>query len=330
VTGASAREEAAAWWSRMRGPDAEASRAEFEAWHAASPLHASEYAEIEKIWALAAGLEATRIGRARSLPPRPRLLAWATPPRLVLAAAAMVVAALLATLWPSARSMTGPTAIAHATRVGEIRTIALPDGSSVILDTDSRLQVRFDDNVRMVTLERGRARFDVKADPARIFLVASGGRTVSADGSGFDVQLTPQGLCVLPLRGALEVRPRQGEAAGGALRVVPGQLVRFGAAGAPQTEPAGKGRERWVEGMLVFHGAPLSAVLAETNRYTGRPIRLSHPGLGTLTVTGAFRPVPADRLAASLGAAFGLEVRRDAAGGVLLAPKAHPPASEPR
>ena len=36
-------EEAAAWFARMRGPDAEASRDEFEAWLARGALHRSAY-----------------------------------------------------------------------------------------------------------------------------------------------------------------------------------------------------------------------------------------------------------------------------------------------
>jgi transmembrane sensor len=62
----------------------------------------------------------------------------------------------------------------------------------------------------------------------------------------------------------------------------------------------------------------LSAVLEETNRYSSRRISLGEPSLGAAKVTGAFRPLPVDELAASLAAALQLRVLRDASGNLTL------------
>ena len=316
--GDAAREEATRWWGRMHGPHAEESRAEFERWRAADPRNAAEYAALERTWALAEGLGATAAGRARSLKRQPRPLAWATAPRLALAAAAMIVIVLFVTLPPGRNPGLSFVAEAHATAIGEIRTVKLPDGSSVTLDTDSRVAVEYGDKVRKVRLERGRARFEVRPDPVRPFLVEAGGNVVTAPDASFDVHAEPDGLAILALHGALEVR-RQADAPV-ELRLQPGQAVHFAANGGPrsQVEPAGKGSEQWVSGMLVFHGAPLSAVLEETNRYARRGIALDDPALGAIKVTGAFRPLPADELAASLAAALKLRVARDPSGNLIL------------
>ena len=45
-------QEAAAWFARMRGPDAEASRDEFEAWLARGALHRRAYNRAAEIFAM--------------------------------------------------------------------------------------------------------------------------------------------------------------------------------------------------------------------------------------------------------------------------------------
>jgi len=305
----------------MHGPDAEGLRDAFDAWRTADSRNAAEFAALEATWETAEGLGATELGRARSLRPAPRRLAWATPPRLAFAAAAMVLIVLAVVLRPTGAGPLPVIAEAHATSVGEIRTLKLPDGSSVTLDTDTRLEVRFDDKVRKVTLERGRARFDVRPDAKRTFVVEAGGKTISTQDSGFDVELAPLGLCLSSLRGALEVRPQAaGLSAAPEFRLDGGRALRFTPGGAPlaPVEPAGKGSDQWVAGMLVFNGAPLSGALAETNRYSRRRIVLGDPSLGALKVTGAFRPLPVDALAASLAAAFGLRVEQGPGGDLVL------------
>ena len=61
--------------------------------------------------------------------------------------AAMVAIAFLF-LRPADVAPMSPMATAHATAIGEIRTIQLPDGSSMTLDTDSRVEVTFTDKLR--------------------------------------------------------------------------------------------------------------------------------------------------------------------------------------
>src|SRR3546814_15099617 len=48
-----------------------------------------------------------------------------------------------------------------ASKIGEIRTVALEDGSRVTLDTDTILHIAYSPTERGLQLERGRARFDV-------------------------------------------------------------------------------------------------------------------------------------------------------------------------
>lgn len=315
------KDDAARWWGVMHGPDGDAQRAAFEAWRASDARHRDAYAQLERAWDVSAALGGTEMGRNRSLPLRTPAN-WATAPWLALAASlAMVV--LLSLLWlyrsPSGSSVNIMASVERS-KIGEIRTVKLADGSSVTLDTDSQIRVSFDGERRKVALLRGRARFEVRDDPSRIFIVEADGRLLSAASGRFDVQLAPEGLCLQSLGGILEIRPLGASLAGEpGLRLAPGQslmLDRRGGSAAPVE--SGKGSERWAEGRLVFQGVPLSRVLAETNRYSATRIALADPALGSRRVTGTFRPLPVDELANALAAAFGLNVRRLGDGSLVL------------
>lgn len=318
---ADARDEAARWWSAMRGPDAERRRAAFEAWLAQDPVNRREFERLEQAWEASAALASTRLGRERQLT-RHRPFWQPSVPTISLAAAACVVLIAFFVIWPQVTMRGADTAHMLTLRspVGEIRALPLPDGSSVTLDTDSEVAVRFDATSRRVELVRGRARFEVRPDPVRAFIAEAGGVEIAASVARFDAQLRAEGLYLHSLGGALVVRPGKGAGEGASFRLASAQRVILAPSGRPRAAPApaGKGSEQWVAGMLVFQGTPLAHVLAETNRYSQRRIELARPELGDLKVTGSFKPLPVDGLARALAAAFDLEVRQDANRNLIL------------
>jgi transmembrane sensor len=311
------------WWSRMHGPDAEQHRAAFERWLAADPRNRQAYQMLEGAWQEAAMAGETKFAKDRALG-RHRPPFGITVPRVAALAAAAAAILLVVVLRPAAQNPVRPpveTAQLLQTALGEIRTIDLPDGSKVTLDTDSQVRVSFAAEVRRVELVRGRARFEVRADPSRMFVVEAGDRQVSAPEGSFDAALQPNGVCVSAWRGSLDIRDRGATITSAALfRLAPGQSIALppGQGLPPRSRPAGTDTGQWPAGMLVFHSTPLSDVLAETNRYSRRRIALGDPSLGELRVTGTFRPLPVDALAASLAAAFDLRVGSDASGNIVL------------
>ncbi|WP_052508013.1 FecR family protein [Sphingomonas hengshuiensis] len=314
--------QAAQWFARMQGPDRAAALLAFERWRAADPAHRAAYAEAERQWQTTAGLAGTAMGRARRLPER-RLPLWQLPVARAGFALAMVLA-LLAGLWlhrvPVGQPL--PALVAaedlQASRIGEIRAFKLADGTTVTLDTDSAIDVRFSGEARVVRLTRGRARFDVIHDASRPFLVEAAGRTVTARGTLFDIGFEPGGVRVTLLRGAVDVRgltPAGGVAA--VTRLAPGECFTDVPAH-PRVAKASIGAQQWVSGMLDFDAVPLGDVLQQTNRYSAKKVRLGDPALASLRVTGAFRPVPVEQLAASLASAFSLRVERTTQGDFVL------------
>lgn len=320
------RREASEWIARMRGPEAEMSRLEFERWRARDPRNRAAYAGMEQISRLSQRLGDTPLGRAHLEKVNRRPFFALSGPRIAFASlgVALLIGGGTILLWRDDAPRSAAVAQAStpfATRVGEIHTVRLADGTTVTLDTDSAIEPVFTGQARVVRLSRGRARFDVAHDGARPFMVEAGGRTIIDRGTLFDVVLGREGVKVVLLRGAVEIRDRKARGSGAApiARLVPGQVFADApAAGAAQVSAAPGGSDLWVKGMLSFDGAPLGDVVAAANRYSAHKIRLGEPALAGLRVTGSFRATPTDALAAILAATFNLRVEHDAQGDFVL------------
>lgn len=314
------RVEAADWFARMRGPGASQSQLEFERWRASDPSRRAAYARFERNWERAAALRGGAFDQARRAP---RAFLPMSSRTSFLAVGAVALALLLTTgllLLSANNPLAGraEAAMAIETRVGQIRHTALPDGSAVTLDTDSKVEIDFSSTARIVRLVRGRVRVEIAPDTARPFRVEAGGRRLV--GSAFDVSVYGGVLRVASVHGGVKVGSGRTHASspldtkladGEALRTQPGHV-------APIIEPVEKGQLQWIGGMLSFAGTPLGDVLDQTNRYSTIRIRVQDPALARLKVTGAFRPIPATQLARALAAAFTLQVRPTPNGDLIL------------
>jgi transmembrane sensor len=302
-----ARDEAAAWLARLRAPDGERDRAAFERWRNADPGRAAAFARVEAQWRGSSRIAASPIARTSRL--RPSL--WT---RWDLRLGAVGLGGAAATLaFVALNPGQGPapaTPPQVASALGQIRTVVLPDGSRVTLDTNSAVSLRFTDRERRVRLDRGRARFAVAADPHRRFVVAAGDLLVFDRGTVFDVRAVDGTVNVALIEGAVEVRDPARRALPRPLALAPGQEVTILADAPRASAPrrSGAGAATWPTGMLSVDGVPLAQVIAEANRYNATKLALGDPALGTVRVTGAFRATAPGELAASLRASFGLRV----------------------
>lgn len=317
------RAVAVAWLSRLRASDSANHHKAFEAWYAADPRHADIYDDVLANWesmALAARTPAAQaIGHQTSRGPAPRR------PAIAFAAVAAIILIVLTGigLLRLGAPPTGPAdSIKIASRLGEIRSVTLSDGSRVTLDTDSTLSVAYTAGERRLSLGHGRVRFDVAHDPARPFVVEADGGVIIARGTLFDVDLRGHRLTVSLLRGSVEVRKA---AAGRGGQPSKGQLLRPGErlALVPQTPtgapvPLPDTDTRWPSGVLSFENTPLAEVVAAANRYNKDQIVLADPAVGRLRFTGTFAASNPHGLARMLAATFNLERTRGDRGGIVL------------
>lgn len=320
------REEAIAWLTRLRSSSDADQHEAFEAWYTADARHADIYDAVLDNWDRMELAAHTPAGEARGRLSTRRDTRPVS--RIALAAVAAFVLVMLSGvgfqqlgLFGSSRS--DPAEI--ASQIGEIRTITLSDGSRVTLDTNSVLAVAYTAGERRLTLEHGRARFDVAHDAARPFVVTAGSGMVIAHGTLFDVDLQGQRVTVSLLRGSVEVRNtatgRVGEAREGRL-LRPGQRLALEQRMPPGSPVALRTNEtRWPTGMQSFEDAPLGEVVAAANRYSSAQIILADPAIGTLRFTGTFAAKDAQGLARMLSATFSLDLSHDDRGSIILAPR---------
>jgi len=310
------REQAIAWLSRLRADPSDRDIAGFEDWYASDPRHADTYDALLDSW------DDTALVSQTPLAQQPRQTTRRSWTKAAVAAAAVLL--LLVTgslvLTGTMRRDVAPQS-QLASRVGEIRTITLEDGSRVTLDTDSAVEVRFDGARRQLRLERGRARFEVAHDTRRSFVVIAGPGEVVAHGTVFDVDLRQSRVLVALLQGSVEVRRRAAAGTPAASTLLrPGQQFALNGSkpvAAPVAVSASK--MRWPSGMLSFEDAPLEEVVASANRYSPTQIVIRDPAAGERRFTGTFRAGEPGQLADMIGSMFDMSVERDQADNLVLA-----------
>lgn len=260
-------------------------------------------------------LSGRRAARApmRGLAARPGWRTWT-------AGGASAAAAIAASVFLVAAPVTTQTSFAAA--VGAQENFVLRDGTSVHLNTASRVDIAYSRRERLARLEDGEALFQVARAPERPFIVETGAAVITVTGTVFNVQTGAAGTDVSVLEGSVSVAPRAG---GAALRLGAGDALRIGADGEAGPVAAFDPAQRlaWRTGKARYRDMPLSEVIADLNRYFDPPIMLGDLALGALPVTGEFDIRERDTAVAALSVAFGLETE-NRNGAVVLRRRAVP------
>ncbi|WP_156355585.1 FecR domain-containing protein, partial [Achromobacter sp. 2789STDY5608615] len=159
------RAEAARWFARAHSGEWDAAQEQARAdWLAADPRHAYEYRLLESIWQAADAVAPERLRALAEAPGRASHSGRRAALALSLGAAILAVGGWA--LWPRGAGWTE-----YQTQVGELRSVALPDGSRAELNSNSHIRVRFDDAERRVLLVAGEALFSVEKNAGRPFVV---------------------------------------------------------------------------------------------------------------------------------------------------------------
>lgn len=226
--------------------------------------------------------------------------------RRVLQVLGLVAAGRL--LYSVGESDTWRAAVAdHRTRIGEIREVELPDGTHVVLNTDTSMDVRYDGRERRIILHAGEIMVETARDTAMVrrpFRVQSRHGWVEALGTRFTIRQEVDVSRVAVFEGAVDVHPAR---AVDPIRVHAGQRTAFSA---DQAEPAIAGQESsasWTSGALVADNMYVSDFLAELGRYRPGLLRCD-PSIASLRVTGVFSLPDTDRSLFNLTLALPVEV----------------------
>lgn len=178
---------------------------------------------------------------------------------------------------------------AHVSPVGERRTLALADGSELILDADSALTVAWHLRSRRVQLQQGRARFSVAASAWRPFSVDAGSTRVTVLGTQFDVDRQAQRVAVTVLRGRVAVAAPAEPGLYTVLTAGQGLIAQRSGGVLRWTAAAELGHaQAWTQGQLVFRRTPLREAVAQLQRYRSGAIRLQGAEVEHMQISGVF------------------------------------------
>lgn len=300
------RDEAALW--AVRTSDAEFSDwSGFTLWLEADPAHAPAYDR-----AVTAAEDAAAQLEQSSQPPEaandrdwdsgsaPASRRWAMP----------ALAAALAGLTAIGAWQLQPSEEHFATAPGEMRTIALDDGSRIELAGGSRITVED----RSARLEQGRALFLIRHDETSPFVLVAGGDTLVDVGTTFDVALGKDRLDVEVAEGAVIVNPASSN-----IHLGVGQrATRKGARWQRGSISAGA-VGGWREGRLDFREASLGEIADQLGRASGIKFTAA-PGSLQKTLSGSVNIADLGKNPEALGPILGVAIRHEGDDWIISAP----------
>jgi transmembrane sensor len=303
--------EASEWFIEFRAGDVNGeARSRFMEWLRRSPEHIQAYLEVSGTWSELPGSDpegkfdiASMIARARNEsdviplsavnpgrpPPKPAAQprAFRTIRRPALAAAVLVLLASVTALfvWIDADKVRS-----YSTGIGEQRTLQLLDGSTVELNSRSKVEVRFSERRRDVALIEGQALFRVAKDKQRPFVVRAGEAQVRAVGTEFDVYRKQTETVVTVVEGRVETYA--GSDGTAAIVISAGEQLTVLPHSVTQPTPADTlAATAWVQKRLIFEETPLSEVADEFNRYNRRPLTIDDDELKRLKISGVYSSI---------------------------------------
>ncbi len=262
--------EALAWVVRLHsGDETEADWAAFADWKATSDRHAAAAGQAEALWgSLRPALRTYRGARRRVA-------------SLALVVSVGMVLAALAALQPH---LYAELVADYRTTTGEVRSVALKDGSVVDLDSGTSFDVS--DDQRTLKLYAGQVFVKVAPDPSRPFRVVTDKAETRALGTAFAVRLDKDTDRIAVTEHA--VRVTEG-ATRQSVDVGEGQVVEIGPARSGKPYKADLDTLlAWRKGALHFRDLPFGTVVAEVERYRHGRIVVLDDEIRRLPITGNF------------------------------------------
>lgn len=237
-----------------------------------------------------AGLKVIRGSAKQTFPGMRRETRW-----VLIAAAAGFVFVIGTIVWRDRTSGQELPVSAIAVRtlttaVGGRDSLALPDGTQVVLGPGSELTVAeaFGQSERRVAL-RGVALFTVVHDERKPFIVTANGTDIRDVGTAFVVHSNAGSVRVAVTDGVVEVR--HARTAGPATTLKAGDIGTVSMSGAISAQRGVSTVDElaWTRGRLVFRDAPLSEVGEDLRRWYGVHLDIQDAALKRRPLSASFQ-----------------------------------------
>lgn len=332
-------DEASVWIAKLDNDLSAADQDTLQEWMAASPENQIVLLEMANLWDKMGALS-----RLSDLFPEASTRRGKSP-RFALAMAASALITVLAGVWavigldPGNAPDTRPAAFVSAsdtvyeTAIGEQSNVHLPDGTQLVLNTNSLVEVNYTDRYRLLRLERGEIHVQVAHDKARPLSVIAGDTIVKAVGTAFSIEIvSDQQIELVVTEGKVLVGVHQSAPGGvgdvtpdvqlsSSVTVVAGEQFILGAPEEEITEVSPEEIEvklSWRQGNLIFRGESLEDAVAEIGRYTTVEFVILDDDLRKVRIAGLFKTGDVDGLLATLRENFNISYQRTGDGKILL------------
>ncbi len=335
-------DEASVWVAKLDKDLSEADQKALQEWMSANPENLTVLLEMAKLWD-----EMAVMSRLADLFPETPIHP-ARSARFGLATAASILITVLAGVWavialnpgnaPETNETrqsvlaTAPNTV-YETAIGEQSTVNLPDGTRIVLNTNSLITVEYTDQYRLLRLKRGQIHVQVAHDKVRPLSVIAGDKIVQAVGTAFSLEITSdQQIELVVTEGKVLVSVYQGPhgipteitpavLAPSSVSVVAGEELILGSLDEEILEVSFEEIEvklSWRQGNLIFRGESLEDAMAEIGRYTTVEFVILDDDLRKVRIAGLFKAGDVDGLLAALRENFNITYQRIDDGKILL------------
>ncbi len=314
------------WVLRLREEDAsQEDLTRWLQWYEADDRHKQAFEEMQALWresgrivdgpkglTIEQLLDGTR-ARSSSAQPANSIRRWAA--GLTAIAASLCIAIVgwqgLQTRERSIVADAGPSVV---------HTARLPDGSSVELASQSKIELQYTDSERALEMERGEAHFTVAHNVHRPFIVKVGDVRVQAVGTAFNIRRTTERVVVAVTEGAVDIYGASADRRQMQRRVVAGQQLVWERDDSSPTISVITVDQAlaWRQGRLQYLNEPLASVIEDVNRYAAKPIEIADQKVAQILFSGSVFTDSTDVWVEALPAVFPIDVREQSGQRVLV------------
>jgi transmembrane sensor len=266
-------ETATKWFLRMQHAEpTHPDRAQFEAWLLDNPSHAEEYNAVAELWddfdnkdnlkALAQAIDQKEFfDKSKRIKRNQKVVNG-------LLGLVLVGFTCLLSFQGYQHWLLRPTShLAQVTQVGEQLSQTFEDGSEILMNGNSEIEVTYYRNKRLVKLVRGEAIFNVTKNPDRPFIVDSGYGKVTVLGTRFAVNRMDQLIRVSVDHGCVRVEPQPALAGAPWIVLSDGQVAEIQHGLAPTIVERDAVNAFQFKSTLRFENAGMDEIAEALSRY---------------------------------------------------------------
>ncbi len=196
----------------------------------------------------------------------------------------------------------------YKTNVGEQKQIHLADGSQIILNTNTAINIDYNASNRKIELIKGEIQIVVGHDVQhRPFLVQSRDGIMQDIGTHFDIRQNDQDTVLAVTEGEVQITTLKSKEKAS---LVANQQVLFNQQTIQPIEPLHSKYNSWNNGTLNVYKMPLTEFITELDRYHQGKLRYDH-NIVDLEVSGVFPVQDSEKVLHSLEQQLPIQVESE-------------------